>query len=151
MASALSKGLGYVPTQEPPSTDQITQDFEKICKWNKNHIFLLKEPKRDPHPFRTTSSWQPPKGNQILEKYLTQTILTSDSQVHSAHTNLATEELKALKSLKHNPHIIINVSRSWVLFRRDGMFDNVGFRKWPRKAEIFSVGPFIPLTIDLIP
>ena len=25
------------------------------------------------------------------------------------------------------------------------MLDNVGFRKWSRKAEIFSVGPFIAL------
>ena len=70
--------------------------------------FFRNNPKEIPTLFELPQ--QPPKGNQILEEYLTQTkqsILTSDSQVHSSHTNIKTEELKALKSLKHNQDIII--------------------------------------------
>ena len=43
------------------------------------------------------------------------------------------------------------VISSWVLLRSAGMLESVGFRKWSKYAEIFSIGPSIPLTIGLMP
>ena len=43
------------------------------------------------------------------------------------------------------------VINSWVLFTTDGMLESVGFRKRSRYANIFSVGPLMPLTMGQMP
>ena len=79
----------------------------------RTRFFFKNKPQREPHPFRTKSTWLPPKNNPILEEYLTKTkqlVLSPIPSIQTHQQNLTTEERQALTFLKNNQQIIIKTA-----------------------------------------
>ena len=107
----LSKGTKFVPT---PSTfsirKQILMDYSELmrkmrCRFHYSKISEDKEI----HPLYFQTGHIPPKGNNALENYLTDTLLEISSlEVKQFRDNLSPDERTALKNFMKNSEIHIS-------------------------------------------
>ena len=118
--SVLSKGLGFCPTPGAPDIGNLIQDLDEFKRKTRLHVFFSgnnENPREDSNqsdaPFEHTSfknkSTFNPIGPFQLESvfYSIEQNLHRQKYIQPRHRNLSTEEYKAIKSLQHNPDIVI--------------------------------------------
>lgn len=78
MAQLLNRGLKYIPTPTMSGNERnpLLEYFEEFTKSIRLQYFYAHSPTNQPllkQPFKTKSQWEPPKGPNNLERYITLT------------------------------------------------------------------------------
>ncbi|XP_060071249.1 uncharacterized protein LOC132551153 [Ylistrum balloti] len=106
----LSKGLNFCPTPGAPQLDNILTHTYLFNRRVRINHFFKDTPEQERSPFRRTSGWTPPAGNDtFLDTFLN--IVTEsihDHRIRKPHrSNLSNKEKDALKSLSNDGNIVI--------------------------------------------
>lgn len=103
----LNLGLKFIPssTYKKPAMLEAASHFERQ---NRIRYFFRNQPPTVIHPFRTKSTWQPPKASVEIETYLQKiTEELNNPPLKQFHPNLTRKEHTALKQLAKDDSLII--------------------------------------------
>ena len=106
----LSKGLKFTASQTKHNHEELLCDLRKFKSKLRYNTILYGNPTRKMHPFKTKSTNEAPKTNNVkLETYLSRI----EQDVHSLKNkqdirqNLTKPEIKTLHELRKNPNVTI--------------------------------------------
>lgn len=103
----LGLGLTFVPTRMT-IRETLSESITRFERSNRIKYFFKNRPQREPHPFRSASTWDPPTASPEIEAYLKRVRDTIDNHTPiPTRPNLTHAERKALKELAYDNSIII--------------------------------------------
>ena len=118
--NVLSKGLGFCPTPRAPDIGNLIQDLDEFKRKTRLRLFFSgnnENPSEDSNqsdaPFEHKSFKNKSTFNPIGPFQLESMFYSIEQDLHRQrytqprHRNLSSEEYKAIKSLQHNPNIVI--------------------------------------------
>lgn len=112
MCQILNKGLKFIPTPTLPTEENhpLLEHFEEFARALRLKYFFRNMPTTIAptlNPFKAKSSWVPPIGPKILEKYLEVTkVALREHTINFTKNNLTLKQRIAIKQLQDNKYTI---------------------------------------------
>jgi hypothetical protein len=106
---ALGKGLNFIPTPKKPTKQVLMSAAKTLTRTMRIKYHAAMKGWKSTHRFRNPSTWNPgPSFSNALEDYAEALKTELDLiPIRSVPKNLNNEETRAIKSLKHNPNIVL--------------------------------------------
>ena len=155
----LNRGLTFIPTIDlyKNQKTQLQLDIQNYHRKIKLITYFKNSKKQEPLPFTPTTTWTPPpdrlpteinslirKDNDIFKKHF---------KFHREKDNLSQNEVKALRELTHNKHIVIKPAdkgSAVVILGRDQYITEV-HRQLNNQTHYKKLdGPIYPQTIPIV-
>ena len=107
--SALSKGLGFVPTPPTPNLSKLSEDIAAFARTLRiKYHFRNSQHPHTRHPFKPKSSWNPPRArNKHLEDYIEALSTDTPRLCTHATNNLSQPERIALGKISKRKDLVI--------------------------------------------
>jgi len=103
----LGLGLTFIPSRMT-NRESLSESITRFERSNRIKHFFRNKSQREPHPFRSKSTWDPPTASPEVESYLKRVRDTIDNHVPvPMRPNLTNTERKALNELASDNSLVI--------------------------------------------